>query len=132
MRKVLLMAVVATLTMSIVGCMSAESKKAIKQWQDNADQVRKNQKNESPSIEGTPAVGSKFSKLELGMSFSQVKSIVGESKDCAFNFKNAIAGISNYNCAYKNEGMLIIDWNNQVLYKIIVDPNMGDFKPIQK
>lgn len=84
------------------------------------------------TIVGTPAPQSKFSKLQLGMSINQVKSIIGESKDCAFNPKDLINfSISGYDCPFKGEGMLIFDWNRQALFRIVVDNHMGEFRPVQ-
>jgi hypothetical protein len=84
------------------------------------------------SIVGTPAPQSKFSKLQLGMSVNQVKSLIGESKDCVLNPRDVINfSISGYDCPYKGEGMLIFDWNRQALFRVVVDTNMGDFRPIQ-
>ena len=86
-----------------------------------------------PSIIGTPAPQSKFSKLKLGMSLNQVKSLIGESKDCYYNPKDSSNfSISGSDCPYKNEGLLIFDMGKQQsLFRIVVDTNMGEFRPLQ-
>lgn len=84
------------------------------------------------AVVGTPAPNSKFAKLKIGMSINQVKSMIGESKDCAFNQKDVINyQISGYDCPYKGEGMLVYDWNRQALFRVVVDTAMGDYRPLQ-
>lgn len=89
------------------------------------------------SMVGTPAAGSNFSKLQIGMSHAQVISLIGPSKDCQF----VKPGLSlmpeiRVSCPYKNEGMLtfnkISDLTSGVLIQIAVDTSTGDFQPISK
>lgn len=83
-------------------------------------------------IVGSPAPQSKFAKLKLGMSINQVKSLIGESKDCWLNpqdFRDYL--ISGYDCPYKAEGLLVFDWNRQSLFRVVVDTTMGEYRPMQ-
>lgn len=91
-----------------------------------------------PSMVGTPAPGSKFSKIQLGMSQNQVDSIIGVSKDCygeATDITTSVYGTkkSFYVCPYKNEGRIYYDFATGVkVVKIVVDPAQGEFRAIQK
>jgi hypothetical protein len=83
-------------------------------------------------IVGTPAPQSKFAKLKLGMSINQVKSLIGESKDCWLNQQDmSNFSIAGYDCPYKDEGLLIFDWSRQSLFRIVVDATMGEYRPMQ-
>lgn len=83
-------------------------------------------------VVGNPAPQSKFANLKVGMSINQVKSLIGESKDCGFNHKAmAEFSIAGYDCPYKGEGLLIFDWSRQSLFRVVVDTTMGDYRPVQ-
>jgi hypothetical protein len=83
-------------------------------------------------IVGSPAPQSKFAKLKLGMSINQVKSLIGESKDCWLNPQDVSNFlISGYDCPYKGEGLLIFDWNRQSLFRVEVDTTMGEYRSAQ-
>lgn len=80
-------------------------------------------------IVGTPAPGGKFAKLKVGMSINQVKSLIGESKDCWLNSQRVHDfQIAGYDCPYKGEGLLIFDWNRQALFRVEVDATMGEYR----
>lgn len=86
---------------------------------------------------GTPADGSKFSKLEIGMSHAQAISLIGDSKDCQFKKPGlSLMPEITITCPYKNEGMLtfnkVSDLTSGVLIQIVVDTNIGDFQPIKR
>ncbi len=68
--------------------------------------------NKNSSSIGTPAVGSKFSKLTKGMSKKKVVSRIGEAKHCAGKqefIDNTL--FITLECIYKNEGTLVYDGN---------------------
>ncbi len=67
-------------------------------------------------ILGTPAPGSRFSKLEIGMSVAEATNIAGRPSDQgayltgqAFNPFHFGAGKSRFELVYKNQGRLIFD-----------------------
>lgn len=86
-------------------------------------------------IVGAPAAGSKFSKIELGMSLNNVNGLIGPSKDCHQSYERDNEGIiGSYACPYKGEGNVIYKVSNSglVVNRIVVDTNFGDYAPIVK
>ena len=71
----------------------------------------------SGEILGTPVAGSKFSKLQIGMTVAQVADILGTPSEQgtyvtgqAFNpFNFSGSGSTRYQMIYKNQGRLIFD-----------------------
>lgn len=88
-----------------------------------------------PRIDGKPSVGSKFSKLQLGMSQNQVEDLIGKSKDCNITPDPENISVANSmitTCVYKNEGSLVFRIVGASLYRIVVDTTAGDFRAITK
>ena len=88
-------------------------------------------------IIGVPAVGSKFSKLKIGMSQAQVASIVGHPTDqksystgkAWIPFAGAFSGDTyRLEAYYKNEGRLVYAKNGAKLYRIDVDTKEDGFQ----
>ncbi len=88
-------------------------------------------------VVGTPAKGSKFSKLEIGMSRNQVENLIGHSKDCQAKADNTnliplvgvfmADGIIYIVCPYAGEGVLAFGDSGQKLSAITVDTNQGAY-----
>ena len=88
-----------------------------------------------PRIDGVPAKGSKFSKVQLGESKNQVENDIGMSKDCNISTDPENIFISNSmitTCVYKNEGTLVFRVIGNKLYRVKVNPSEGDFAAIRK
>ena len=89
-------------------------------------------------IIGNPIPGSKFSKLEIGMSQTQVNDMIGSAKECG-SYMTGKAWIpfhfgsdnSRQECNYKGQGRLI--FSNQAngaayLLKIVYDANESGYR----
>lgn len=84
-----------------------------------------------PRVDGTPAPGSKFSKLQLGMTQNQVDGLIGKSMDCTIsNDQESYSMVTT--CSYKNEGILVYRFlSGSRLYRITVDTTAGEYQAVK-
>ena len=114
----------------------SKDKSATSKKEDAADKNKKSAKDDKPSdgqIIGTPAAGSKFSKLKLGMSMEEAFAKIG-TPDRRWTHPTAKAHIPFYfgpdrwvtQCAYNREGTLTFNnGGSQALTLIEVNKSEG-------
>ncbi len=92
----------------------------------------------TPAIEGTPAQGSKFAKLKLGMSQNQVTDLIGLWSDYnttmaatayipIVSMLDSEGGVMQ-DMYYKNEGTLTFKGANGRLVKMVVDKDASGYR----
>ena len=92
----------------------------------------------TPTIEGTPAPHSKFSKLKLGMSRNEVTALIGTWSDVkTYTSSTAMIPYANLidpdgsvmqDMYYKHEGVLTFKGVNGKLVKMVVDKNATGYQ----
>lgn len=120
---------VATCLVVLSGCNTLQSRDS-SVTEERASTVKKSE----TSIVGTPAHGSKFSKIKVGMSAKQVTDIIGMWNDQK-TYVTGKAWIPYYygrdksrrEFYYKNEGRLTIGGNGKLL-KITVDTSEDGYQ----
>jgi len=117
------------LVISVVGCSNQQIKDG-----DTVEKSNQKQVNYRGDIVGVPAVNSKFSKLEIGMSSKKVTDLIGLWTDHNI-YQTGKAWIPFYfgrdivrkEFLYKDEGRLTFGGNDRLI-KIIVDVTEDGYK----